>query len=131
MQQALGLGAIDAVAHGDQIFVGHQFLHWLALIRGETHIPVGQNANQAARAFFHHRDPGNAMGLHQVQGVRQTLIGMDRNRVDHHASLKLLHPAHFVGLFGDAQILMDDAEATQLRHGDGQAMFGHSIHGRG
>ena len=46
-------------------------------------------------------------------------------------SLVALDLAHLGGLLLDAHVLVDDANATFLRHGDGQAGFGDGVHGSG
>ena len=40
----------------------------------------------------------------------------------------MLDLADFRGLLLDAHVLVDDADAAFLGHGDGQAGFGHGIH---
>ena len=71
------------------------------------------------------------MPLHQRQGVGQGGVGSDGDGIDHHAAFKALHPAHLLGLFLDAQILVDHAHAAGLGHGDGQARLGDGVHGGG
>jgi hypothetical protein len=59
--------------------------------------------------------------LDQRQRVGQRLVGMDGDRIDHHAALEALDPAHLdrpVPRCG--QIAVDDADAAGLGHGDGQ-----------
>ena len=48
------------------------------------------------------------------------LAGRERDRVDDHPALGPLHAIDFGRLFLDRQILVDDAEAAVLRHGDGE-----------
>ena len=57
--------------------------------------------------------------------------GADGDRIHHHAAFIALHPADLLGLLLDGQILMDHAHAAGLGHGDGQARFGHRVHGGG
>ena len=49
MQQALGLVARDALAHGDELVLGHQLGHRLARVAGKAHIAVGQDAGEPAQ----------------------------------------------------------------------------------
>ena len=100
VQQALGLGALDAVLHRDQPVLGHQLAHRLALIAGEAHVAVGQDADQLAAAALDHRKAGDLVLLHQAEGVGQGLVGMDGERVHHHAGFEFLDLADFVGLLG-------------------------------
>ena len=131
----LASSGLDAFAHRDQLVLGHQLGHLLARIGGKAHIAVGENAHQLARTLavraFHHRHAGNAMPLHQRERIGQRGVGPDGDRIDHHAAFEALHAADLLGLFLDAEILVDDAHAAGLRHGDGQARFGHRVHGGG
>ena len=58
-------------------------------------------------------------------------VGPDGDRIDHHAAFEALHPADMLGLFLDAEVLVDHAHAAGLGHGDGEARFGHRVHGGG
>ena len=62
--------------------------------------------------------------------LRQGLVGMDHDRVHHHARFKPLHPAHLLGLFLGRHVLVHHADATGLGHGDGHGRLGHRIHRR-
>ena len=55
---------------------------------------------------------------HQAQRVGQRLVGMDGDRVDHHAAFELLDLADLVGLRLGIEVLVDDADAAGLGHGD-------------
>ena len=54
----------------------------------------------------------------------------ERDRVDDHPALRPLHAIDFGRLFVDRQVLVDDAEAAVLGHGDRQARFGDRVHRR-
>ena len=43
----------------------------------------------------------------------------------------MLHAADLLGLLVDREILVDDAHAAGLGHGDGEAGLGDRVHGRG
>ena len=134
MQQPARLVLVDALAHGDEL-LGHQLGDRLRLVVGEAHVAIGENADQPAgllaMAALDHRNAGNAVARHQRQRVGERLVGIDGDRVDHHAALIALHLAHFRGLIGGREILVDDAETAGLRHGDGEPRLGHRVHGRG
>ena len=70
------------------------------------------------------------MQIHQPLRVVERLVGMDGDRVHHHAGLEFLDPADFVRLVLDLEIAVDDADAAGLGHGDGEPAFGHRIHRR-
>ena len=58
MQQPLGLVLADAFAHGDEIFLRHQFGNLLARIGGKAHVAVGEDADQlAGHALGRRRSP--------------------------------------------------------------------------
>jgi hypothetical protein len=77
-------------------------------------------------------DDGKAADLvlaHEVEGFLQALVGVDGHRVGDEDRLGLLHLPHLLGLLGDGQVLVDDAEAALARHGDGGPELGHGVHG--
>ena len=95
MQQPLGLVLADALAHRDQPVLGHQFGDRLAHVGGEAHVAVGQDADQlaglAVAAALHHRNAGDVVLLHQRERVGERRVGMDGERVHHHAGFEFLH----------------------------------------
>ena len=54
---------------------------------------------------------------------------LDGDRVTDHAALALLHPGDFLGLVGDDEVAMDEAESALLGHGDGHPRARHGVHG--
>ena len=113
-----------------RFFVRHQLADPLARVAGEAHVAVGEDADELAVAVLDHRDAGDAVVGHQRQRVGQRLVGVDGDRVDHHAGLEFLDLAHLGGLLVDRQVAVDDAEAAGLRHGDRERAFGHRVHRR-
>ena len=71
------------------------------------------------------------MLLGHCQQILDLGLRTDSDRVTHDDAFVLLDLADFRGLLGDAHALVDDADTTFLRHGDGQASFGDGIHRRG
>ena len=65
----------------------------------------------------------------QVQDLTDAGVGADRDRVADDAGLEFLHLAHLPGLLLRAHVLVNDAYAALLGHGDGQASLGHGVHG--
>jgi hypothetical protein len=131
VQQALGLVPLGPFLHRDQVVSGHELADRLAAVLGEAHVAVGQDANQRPGAALDHRNAGDAVALHQGQRIGQGLVGIDGDRVHHHAAFELLDLAHLVGLLLDREVLVDHAHAAGLGHGDGEPAIGHGIHGRG
>ncbi len=113
----------------------HQFGDRHLRIGGKAHVAIGQDAAEFAGASVvaarHDGNAGNAVALHQRQRVGKRLVGIDGDRIDHHAALVALHLAHFVGLLLRLEIAVDDADAAGLRHGNGEPRFGHRVHRRG
>ena len=56
---------------------------------------------------------------------------MDGERVHHHAGLEFLDAADLGGLLGGVEVLVDDAHAAVLGHGDGHRGLGDGVHRRG
>ncbi len=129
VQQPLRLVASHILAHGDDL-ARHQIGDRLAGFGGEPDVAIGDDADQLAVAALHHRDAGDAVVGHQLQRVGQRLVGMDGDRIHHHAGFELLDLADFVGLLGDGHVAMDDAETAGLRHCDRERAFRHRIHRR-
>ena len=114
---------LDALAHGDEIVLGHQFGDALARIGGEAHVAVGQNADQLARLAvalraLDHRNAGDAVVLHQLERLLQRRRRLDGQRVHHHAGFELLDLAHLRRLLFRLHVAVEDADAAGLRHGD-------------
>ena len=134
MQKPLGFLHLHAFAHGDELVLRHQLGDRLALVGGETHIAVSEDADELARAIFrtfHHRNTGDAIALHQFERIGERGVRPDGDRVHHHAAFEFLHAADMFGLFLDGEIAVDHAHAASLGHGDGEARFRDGIHGGG
>ena len=70
------------------------------------------------------------MSCHQGQRVGERRVGMNGDRVDHHAGFEFLDLAHLGGLHRGLEIAVNDADAAGLRHGDRHVRFGHGVHRR-
>ena len=68
---------------------------------------------------------------HQLERVGEGRVGMDGDRVHHHAGFEFLHLRHLGGLRLGIEIAVDHADAAGLRHGDGELRLGDRVHGRG
>ena len=132
MQELLRLPLRHALAHRDQVVLGHQFGDRLLGIGRKAHVAVGQDADQlagaAVAAALHHRNAGDAVRLHQLERIDQLGARADGERVHHHAGLEALHPPHLLGLHLGLEIAVDHADAAELRHGDRHARLGHGVH---
>ncbi len=68
---------------------------------------------------------------HQELHIGQRLIGMDGERVNHHAGLVFFDTPNLRGLFLRRHVLVDNADAAELCHGDGHFGFRDGVHGGG
>ena len=98
----------------------------------EPQVAVRQDADQppflaAVLGDRHARDP---VLLHQIERFVDPVGGGERDRVDDHPALGALHAIDLGGLLLDRQVLVDDADATLLRHRDRQPRLGHRVHRR-
>ncbi len=121
----------DAGLGRDQLVLGHQAGDLLVHLGRKAHVAVGQDADQLAVAALHYRNARDLVPLHEVQRVCEGFVGMDGERVHHHAAFEALHLAHLFGLADDIEVLVDDAHAAVLSHGDGHAGLRHRVHGGG
>jgi len=134
MQQLLGLFLTHPFAHRDEFVLGHQLRDALARVGGKAHVAIGQDADQPARAVagaLHHRDAGNPMFLHQIERLLQRRVGLDGERVHHHARLEFLDLTNLRRLHLGLHVAMEHADPAGLRHGDGHGGLGHGVHGGG
>ena len=112
------------------ILLGHDVADRIVQLGLEAHVAVGHDAGQQAVAA-HHRHAGDVVRLGQGQHIADGGFRADGDRVADDTGLELLDLGHFRGLLFQAEILVDDAHAAELGHGDGQAGFGDGIHGCG
>ena len=82
-----------------------------------------------SRAFAGDGDAGDLEAAHEFERVGDGLLGRDGDRIDDHAGFRALDLVDLAGLLRDGQVAMDDADATLLGHGDGQARLGDGVHG--
>ena len=108
---------------------GHDLAHRSVRIGLEADVAVGEDADQPAAVFLDHGDAGDSVLLLEAERFAHRAVGRDGQRVDHHAGLEFLDPADLLRLGFGRHILVDDAEAACLRHGDGEPAFGHRVHG--
>jgi len=119
-----------ALADRDQPLLRHQRADGCAAFGGEANVAVGEDTRQPAAAALDHGNARDLVGFHQRQGVGQRLVRVNGDGIHHHAALELLHPADLVGLLLGLEVLVDDADAAGLRHGDRHARLGDRVHRR-
>ena len=131
VQDVLGLVEGRADRHRDQVLLGHHVGDGLLGVGLEAEVAVGQDADQAAflAAVVGDRHAGNPVVRHQLERLVDAVRRRERDRVDDHAALRALDAVHFGRLVLDREVLVDDAEAALLGHGDGHRRLGDRIHG--
>src|SRR5690606_23710287 len=118
-----------AFLDGDQtLFRRHHFAHLGIQARFEADIPGGDDTDQVV--VVQHRYTGNIVLVSQLEQFGHGRVSPNGDRVLDNASLELLDLANLVGLLLDGHVLVDDADAAFLGHGNRQAGFGHGVHGR-
>ncbi|MCY1410937.1 hypothetical protein D9M71_263160 [compost metagenome] len=116
-----------AFAGGDQLFLRrHDRCHGVADVRLHTQVAAGDDADQLTLGY--HREAGEAVFAGDLQQLDDLGRRSHGDRVADDGGLVLLDLAHLGSLLLDAHVLVDDADAAFLGHGDGQAGFGHGIH---
>ena len=89
MQQALGFVLADALAHRNERVLRHQLRYFLPPVGSKAYIAIGEDADELAgpaiAAAFDDGDAGNVILLHQCQRVGERRVGMDGDRIHHHA----------------------------------------------
>ena len=116
--------------HRHQIFVRHQLGYRLVGIFRKADIAVGQHADQFA-ARLYNWNARYGIIRHNRSGLRQSRIGRNGNRIDHHSRFKTLYLTHSGRLLFNRQIAVQNTDAAQLRHDNRHARLGNRVHRRG
>ena len=128
VQQGRDLFLAGAFLDGHQLVLfGHDVPDRVVVMGLETQVAAGNDTYQL-RAV-HHGNPGDVVGAGQVQDLADTGVGTHRDGVADDAGLEFLHLTHLPGLLLGAHVLVDDADAALLGHGDSQARLRDGIHG--
>ena len=127
VQDFLGLFERGAHRDGDEVFLRHHVLDRQIEAGFETQIAVGENADQFAVAG--NGNAGDAVALHEREGVGDFLFGRDGDRVHDHAAFTALYAVHLFGLPAMRHVAVNEADAALLRERDGEVRFGNRIHG--
>ena len=100
-------------------------------VRLEAKVAVGENPDEAAflAAVLGDRNTGDPVVLHQVERFVDAIGWGERDRVDDHPALRPLDAIDFGRLFVNLKVLVNDAEAAELRHRDSEAGLGDRVHG--
>ena len=129
VQDGTGVLERGAHRHGDELFLRHDVgdAHRARVVH-EAQVAVRQDAHEHVVGSGD-RHAGDVELLHQFQRVRQLGVGLQRDGIHDHAALGALDLVDFLALAGDREVLVDDAQASLTRHGDGQLGLRDGVHG--
>jgi hypothetical protein len=85
VQELLGPLQRRPLGDGDEL-LGHHRVDWLVQVALEADVAVGEDADRPTVAAYH-RQPRDAVPLHELDGGGQLLIRSDGDRVDDHPGL--------------------------------------------
>ncbi len=118
LQDAFGFVERRADRDGDEVVFRHDGADELIVIFFEAQVAVGEYAGEARAA--RDRKAGDAVLLHDFEGLAESDIGRDGDRVDDHAAFGALHAIDFFSLAVDGHVAMNDADAALSRDGHGE-----------
>ena len=95
-------------------------------MRLKAHIAAGDDSYQLS--VLHHRHTGNTVLAGEADQFADAGTGLNRDWIFNHATFKSLHLQHLPCLLLNSHVLVNDANATLLCHGDSQSCFRHGIH---
>ena len=129
-QLVRGFLAADADVAGDERHLGHDVADQAereVRFGDEAGVAVGDDAQQP-HALVHHRQAGDPVVRADFVQLGQRGLGADGQRVGDHAGFAALDPVHLVGLVGDGEVAVHDAEAALACHGDRHPGLGDGVH---
>ena len=117
-------------AHGyrDEVFFRHHLFNRQVQARLEAQVPIGQDAHQLA--VFGDRHARNFVLVHDLESIRNPVLGADRDRIDDHSAFRALHLVDLRRLALDRHRAVYDADAALLRERDGQPRICDGVHRR-
>ena len=127
VEDPLGLLQRGPHRHRDQPILGHHVLDRDAPVGEETEVAIGEDPDQLPLPGDRHA--GDVVPLHDLERLAHRQIRGKRHRIGDHAAFRALHLLDLVGLIGDGEILVDDSHPARTRESDGEAGFGHRVHG--
>ena len=132
VQQAPGLVRRDVGRHGDQVVVGHQLVDPACSGRWRSGRRGWSGCRPACRCRA--RPPGCRRCWCWSSVARTSARVWSGWMVTGFTTMprfELLDLADLVGLLLGVEVLVDDADAAGLGHGDGHGRLGHGVHRRG
>jgi hypothetical protein len=93
----------------------------------EAQVAVRQDPDEAP-GRVRDRHARDAVGRHQVERVRDPVVGAQRDRLDDHPRLRALDLVDLADLVRDREVAVDDADAAGARERDREARLGDRVH---
>jgi len=121
--------ATGALPHRHQpLLWGHDGADRSVHVVLKAQVSAGDDADQILP--IHHRHAGNMVGPGQGQHLANGGGRRGYDGIVDDAALVFLDSTHFLGLFLDRHVLVDNTDTTFLSQGDGQPRFRDGIHRR-
>ena len=118
-----------ALGHGDQLVARrHDVAHRRVIAGLEPQVAPGDDAHHAP--LIDDRKAADVQLVRQLHHLEHRVLRRDDHRIAQHAAFVALDLGHLRGLLLCGQVLVHDADAALLRHGDGQARLGDGVHRR-
>ena len=127
LHQAQRLGPVGGLAQHGEVVGGHHRADGGRVVAGETHVAVGDDAQDPA-LVVHHRKAGDVVAVLQRLRIGERLVGAQGDGVVDDPAFKPLDAAHLVRLRLGGQVAVDHADPARLRHGDRHPAFRHRVH---
>jgi len=113
----------------NQIIFRHHFSQALVVVGNEAQVALGDDALEMA--VDGDGDAGDVVIVHDLAGVFDGGVGIERDRIGDDAVLAAFDFLDLASLHLDGHVLVNDADAAFLGEGDGQLAFGDGVHRRG
>ena len=112
----------------DEVVLAHHLRQPLVVVGEEAQIAAREDALEVAVDGDRHA--ADLVLLHDAAGVADGFVGRQRDRVGNDAVFAALDLVHLVGLVGDGQVFVDDANAAFLCKSNRQIALGDGVHRR-
>ena len=123
-------GGTDAFFYGDQaVAFGHDGVDAGVEVFLEPYVAAGDDADEVVAV--HDGDAGDVVFAGEGEQFTDGGVFLDGDGVADDAGFEFFDQSDLMRLLLDGHVLMDDADAAFLGHGDGEAGFGDGIHGGG
>ena len=136
VQQPLGLVLVDALAHRDELVLGHQLGHRSGADRWRSARRGWSECRPACRRWP--LPPPSTTGMPEMpcafirsSASASVALGIDGERVHHHAGFEFLHLAHLLGLLSGSRLRWITPMPPACAMAIAICGLGHGVHGGG